>query len=95
MCRIFFTYLKRAELHEFGEFLKPNRPVVAKNIARSAMKLVVNSGSKVASCNLRAAISLRNQRIQRRVFGEMLLLGEFGEPEVEDGAGVHDKGWLV
>ncbi len=54
------------------------------------MELVANTSSKVANCNLRVALALRNQRIQRRVFGEMLLLSEFGEPEVEDGAFSHD-----
>jgi hypothetical protein len=29
--------------------------------------------------------ALRDQGVQGSVFGEMLLLGEFGEPEVEDG----------
>jgi hypothetical protein len=33
--------------------------------------------------------ALRDQDVQGRVFGEMLLLGEFGEPEVEDGVGLH------
>jgi hypothetical protein len=38
----------------------------------------------LSSASQRGPKALRDQGIQGSVFGEMLLLGEFGEPEVED-----------